>query len=233
MVRQLAARGFLLVAALVLWIPSEAAGKGFILITHGDTISHLGEVPVAVRAHLPPKVRGAYMVGFKYSSFGVFWVDIWTWGGEYCLYEDKTYWPMPRAVAAQLLNKSERDLDKPWNYTVPPGLIILIGIVVVVILVKVFRKRPEDKVKALFEDPRYQKALEIIVEQSKKDEAAQLAYENDRAAGAENATPPPESDGGFEAAVQHLEKEGVPGTEAQQNLALLLQVLAQAQSQQE
>jgi len=68
------------VAALALWLqPAAAHAKGIILITHGDTINHLGDVASEYRgAGLP-----ATTVGYKYSSFGVFWLDLWTWGGTY------------------------------------------------------------------------------------------------------------------------------------------------------
>src|SRR5436305_621679 len=125
------------VAALALWSqPSSAHAKGIILITHGDSVSHLGDVAAEYRAADLP----ATAVGYKYSYFGVFWLDLWTWGGTYCLYKDKSYWELTPAQAAQLLKKSEADLGKPFLYHVPLGLVALIGVVVYLIVLSVIHK---------------------------------------------------------------------------------------------
>jgi len=62
--------------------PSEAGAK-IMLITHGDTIAHLGDL-----LKVPPGAKGLPVgqtlgVGYKWSYGGLFWIDFWTWVGEY------------------------------------------------------------------------------------------------------------------------------------------------------
>ena len=95
-------RGGLLLVAAVLLSPSQARA-GVILITHGDTISHIGEVAPEFRSPKLPQ-----RVGFKSSYFGVFWIDLWTWGGEFCAYEGDRYQPISRAEAARLIGMPRR-----------------------------------------------------------------------------------------------------------------------------
>jgi hypothetical protein len=220
-----------LVLGAALLSPSVVEAK-FILITHGDTINHVGEVtsslkPVAQQATANSGVK----VGYKYSYFGIFWLDLWTWGGEYCLYSGKQGWALTPTEAAMFMGVSEDQLSKPFLYKFPLGLIILAGVVLICIVVQILKKSPEERIKQLFEDRRYQKALTIISEQVKKDEAAAKAQENQEGAGEGKAGEKPSSDGGFEAAVVYLTEEGIPRAEAEQNLAVLLNVLAQVHAQ--
>ena len=60
-------------------------------------------------------------VGYKYGYWGVFWIDLWTHDGTYCLYEGDRYKPIEPAEAARLLGKSEGELSKPFLYRVPLG----------------------------------------------------------------------------------------------------------------
>jgi hypothetical protein len=237
------------VAALALWSqPSAAHAKGIILITHGDSISHLGEVARDRRVGDLPSTA----VGFKYSYFGVFWLDLWTWDGTYCLYKDNTYWELTPADAAYLLNKSEAELSKPFPYHVPLGLLILVPLVVGGLLLKVFEKSPEQKLAALLQEERYQKALEIFHAHANAPAEAPPAAAPEGAvagtpavaasgitaapqAGAAVAPPPSAEDqerarlaAAFEAAVEHLASQGVEREEAGRNLAALLSAQAAA-----
>jgi hypothetical protein len=219
------------VAALALWSqPSAAHAKGITLITHGDTINHLGHVaPDRRSADLP-----ATAVGFKYSYFGVFWLDLWTWGGTYCLYQDKTYWELPPEAAAHLLNKSEADLGKPFLYHVPLGLVILIAVVGYFLVLSVIHKSPEQKLDALLKEERYQKALEIFHAHANAPAEAPpaAAPEASTAAPPAGAAAAPAATAeeqertrltaGFEAAVEYLAGQGVEREEAGRNLAALL-----------
>jgi len=227
MTRCLVIRGFPLLLLAILLFPQEAAAKGIILITHGDSVSHLGEVAPQFKELVRKETGTDPEVGIVYSSFGVFSLDLWTWGGEYCLYKDKQVWKLPPEAAALLMNVSPSELGKPFTYRFPPGLMILIGIAVVAILVKVFKKRPQDRVKELFEDARYQKALQIISEHCQREEAARNAKAAEPG-GQEGAEKEPDGNAAFEAAIQSLMSEGIPREEAEQNLALLLHVCQQA-----
>ena len=115
------------VVSSVLMAPSRAeARKGFILITTGDDISKVADVP----AQLAPVVKqltGAANpeIGYKYSMFGIFFLNIWTWDGDYVIYEGDTFWDLGTEGAAQMLGVGVDKLKKPFFYSMPPGLIIL------------------------------------------------------------------------------------------------------------
>jgi hypothetical protein len=201
------------------------------LITHGDTISPIGEAPREVQGEKLP----ATSVGFKYSSFGVFWMDLWTWGGTYCLYDGKRYWELKPAQAAQLLGKQESDLSTPFLYTFPLGLLILVPVVVLYCGVQLCHKSPPDPVAELLRDERYPKALALFYER------AALAEVPPPAAGAAPegaiqtdvpppAPPPPDAEAqrqqkiaaAYEAAVVFLTQQGIERAEAEEKLSLLL-----------
>jgi hypothetical protein len=115
----------LLAATLLLFSPAKA--EAGVLITRGDTIGELGAIdPELLKAaDLPSNLK----VGYKYSYFGVFWLDFWTYDGEFCLYTTKEegYNPIEASVAAELLNISEDQLKAPFLYRFPLGLWIIIG----------------------------------------------------------------------------------------------------------
>lgn len=233
--RPLLPRGLALaVAALFFLNPGRASAK-LILITWGDTINHLGEINNPVyqktlrnegRAKLPA-------VGFKYTSFGIFWLDLWTWSGEYCLFEDKTYQPIPASLAADLMGVPESSLSKPFLYRYPLGLLILIGIVTVGVPVAWLRGAEGRRIRRLFSDARYHQALSILADHSTRRQeareqwqaAVQQAKERDEEPPPEPVPPQPD-DGGFEEAVLHLVREGIPREEAEKNLSTMLHALA-------
>jgi hypothetical protein len=227
------------VAALLL-APSTSSAK-FFLITHGDTISKLGDVRPEDREQVRKDTkRNDVAVGFKYSSFGVFWIDLWTWGGEYCVYSEageKTYWVIPPAVAAQLLGKSEGDLGKPFNYRCPVGLLVIGGCVLVFAPMAIRAKAAENRVRRLFDDERYQKAMKVLGDRAEQRAAAMTAWaEAARQAEEKGEQPPPQpafdnDDGGYEEAVETLVREGIPREEAEKNFQAMLNLVAQQQQQ--
>lgn len=111
-------------------------GRGLILITWGDDIKDVGEI-----TNRPPVNMGGptfapdERVGYFCQAFGVLWIfDIWSWGGQWCTYEDDTYYEIDEATAAYLLGIEESELSKPFLYSFPLGLIcisVFIGLVVI------------------------------------------------------------------------------------------------------
>jgi len=207
------------VIAYALLSPSPASAKGFVLVTWGDTISHLGDVSVPNRAGL-----AANKVGFKSSYFGVFWVDLWTWGGEFCVYEGNRYGPISRAEAARLVGKPENEVGKPFLYRFPLGWLIFGPLIALGVVVAVLDKRKASGIAALFEDARYQKALAILNERYEK----QPVQSADTQAAEREPGHDERFRAAFDAAVQHLVDEGVSRGEAERNLALMFEALSQA-----
>jgi len=203
--------------------PSKASA-GAVLVTWGDTISHVGEVSPQNRQNL-----GVNKVGYKWGYWGVFWIDLWTHSGTYCVYEGKRYNPIQPAEAARLLGKSENELSTPFLYRVPLGWLIFGPLLVIGIIGAAVNKETSNEIGPVFQDPRYQTALNVVSEQY-----AQQSAVITPAQGAESQTTA--DDGSrfqvaFEAGVQYLIGVGVSREEAERNLAMMVQVLAQAQQQ--
>ena len=82
----------LLFCAMMVFKPVTAEAKGFLLITYGDDISKVADIP-------PEQLEGVKqatgatnpLIGYKYNQFGIFFLNIWTWSGDYVIYEDDTY----------------------------------------------------------------------------------------------------------------------------------------------
>src|SRR4051812_38547588 len=205
-------------AAAALLLTAGRSEAGLIVITSGTTIKHIGEITEEKRQEMrkgPRQVgqlgpRAALMtdpqVGFRYQSFDVFWIPLWTWNGSYCLYQGRTEAPIPPEKAADYLGRSVDELHKPFAYRYPPGLLILGGILLISIPAGLLKRRGEVKTHALLADPRYQQALQMY-RQGAQSEAA------------------------FEDAVLSLEREGISRNEAVRNLRALLAHLAQKEQQ--
>ena len=104
---------------------AHARRRGFVLITHGETIQHVEEVPDDKYAVAEQMTGANVRVGYRYSSFGLFFLDIWTWDGEFVLYQGSDYWELDEETCDELLGKSLADLEQPWVYRYPPLLVVL------------------------------------------------------------------------------------------------------------
>lgn len=127
-----------LVFAVVLFGAGEAQAKrGIMIITTGTTHSELGPVKKDYVSQLGPderrEIESAHYdtVGYQYSHFGIFWLDIWNWGGEYIVYNkvSENGGIVTPAQAALLMGIEERKLGKPFNYRMPYGLLLVVGLV--------------------------------------------------------------------------------------------------------
>jgi hypothetical protein len=77
-------RSLISAATCVLLTAAEArAGRGFVVVTWGETIAYVGD-PSGPAGPAWGDGR-ALKVGYKYEYAGMFWVDLWTWGGTYCV----------------------------------------------------------------------------------------------------------------------------------------------------
>jgi hypothetical protein len=142
-----------LVAAFLMGTTGDAQARrrgGFKLITTGTTHSELGPIQKEA-AGLAPEMKSAIQqrnfdtVGYQYSHFGLFWLDLWNWNGEYIVYnktsEDGAV--APRAVAAALLGVEETKLPKPLNYRFPYGLMIICGLASLKVVPRLIAKRKQ------------------------------------------------------------------------------------------
>jgi hypothetical protein len=120
-----------LFCAMTMFKPAQAEAKGFILITYGDDISKVADIPAAQMEGVKQATGAANpAIGYKYNQFGVFFLNVWTWDGDYVLYENDTYWDLGAAGAAQLLGIPADQLKKPLGYKIPPGLILILVLII-------------------------------------------------------------------------------------------------------
>ncbi len=116
-------------AAAALFAEPAQAGRGLLLITHGDAIKHVADLsPEMAKFASEEMGHDGVKLGYKYDHFGLFWLDLWTWDGEYCLYAGDTYWSLPPDAAAQIMEQPVESLGTPFLYKFPLGLMILLGL---------------------------------------------------------------------------------------------------------
>ncbi|HPH29795.1 MAG TPA: hypothetical protein PLA87_23285 [Pseudomonadota bacterium] len=200
-------RGLLFAVLLVgmFLMPSKAEAKGLLLITYGDSIKHMADVPAEAKAAITEDLGPGVAIGYKYSYAGMFWLDIWTWGGEYCLFKDKTFWSLKPEQAAKLMGVKETELKKPLLYSFPPllMLVLLAGLLIVAAVAK--SMMDDKKAEELLRDPRYAPLREILTGPPAD---ASHPFVAQRAAA-------------VAAAEKHLIAAGVPEAKAKADVALL------------
>lgn len=113
-----------LVALSSLAAPQTAEAGKLMLITSGDQMRELTPTPGA-----PSLLQvDGLKIGYVNSYGGLFWIDFWTWGGKYCVYNaanQRECQVVPPGVAATMLGVPEDQLPTPFFYRFPLGLVIL------------------------------------------------------------------------------------------------------------
>jgi hypothetical protein len=180
--------------------PANSSAGFLIIVGWGERETLIREVSINPPLENAEPVKCE--IYFRYSYFHLFWCDMWHWGGEYLLHQDKNYWRPTAQQWIQLLGESEYEsLPKPFFYQVPFGLIILVALVIGSPFLKVFVFDKLGKTNSLLYDPRYQEAFKRyrkrLSERSSQDDA-------------------------IAAAVNYLEGEGVSPDEAQKQIIKLL-----------
>ena len=106
-------------------------GGGAVIINTGDDILHIRDLPKADALVLADDPSSETLgdrtffgkLGYRYERFGVFWMDIWRWDGEFVLYEGDTYVPLSDEMVEALGGASV-----PWRYRLPDGLLIVLAL---------------------------------------------------------------------------------------------------------
>ncbi len=189
--------GVVALATLLLLALGPARATACVTIA-GETIVHVGD-----GGHEAWMIGQSQDVGYKYEYVAVLCMDLWSWGGTYCVYQrfDNKYWPITTAEAARLLKKPEAEMQPPWRYRYPLGLFVFGPIFLLAavgwVLSERTRQAAEDATK-LTEDPRYREAGAIALA---GDVAAEAAFEN---------------------GVQHLVGTGMDRASAERHLKVLV-----------
>jgi len=123
-----------LVVAVIVLLSAQPAharrGGGVIIIVSGDEIEHVRDLPAELAAEV-----GAASIGYHYQRFGLFWLDLWRWDGEFVIYDGAGFSPIS-AEQLELLGGG----SVPWRYHLPPGLLIVIGLIELAIVTKTRRR---------------------------------------------------------------------------------------------
>ena len=192
---------------------SADARRGVIVFNHGDSIDHVADLDPEARSEVESELGVPAAIGYKYSSFGLFWLDLWSWDGSYVLYHEDNYWEVREDVLAELAGVPSIDeLGKPWGYRFPPGLVILVAAIIGGV---VFLERKRRRQKRI--DAHYERAQELL-----RDDRYQTAVDRMNGLDGDRIT--------FEQAVDHLESEGVPRAEARRHLSTILAAQAEVQA---
>lgn len=114
------------VALMAVAGPAEARrGGGIVIINLGDDIMPLRQTSSEPVVGEDGSEARLDKIGYHYQRFGLFWVDIWRWGGEYVLYNDDggtLYAPLTSEELAEL-----GGADYPIAYHLPPGFLLLLA----------------------------------------------------------------------------------------------------------
>lgn len=156
------------VLAVLLGVTDEAhARRGIpLFIQTGADAAEIDDVPEENRHLLPhPEAKAGYV----YEHFAIFWITVWTWGGDYAVYRkmgDIEVWPATREQMAMLLGKSVEDVHPPFAYRWPFLIRIVgilgIGFVALVGFGAIVSAGENKKFAKLKEDPVYRKAMKIL-----------------------------------------------------------------------
>ncbi len=120
---RVAVLGFLLVM-LAEARPAEARrGGGIVVINVGDDIMHVRQTSPEAATNEDGSAAELDQIGYHYSRFGLFWVDLWRWEGEWVLYSSDggSYAPISDAELEQL-----GGARFPLAYHLPPGFLLLV-----------------------------------------------------------------------------------------------------------
>ena len=185
----------LLICAFLLalsFTPRRSEAKVPFLITYGDSISQLAPLPTDKKEILEKATRAGVEIGYKYSYFGLFFLDLWTWGGEYCLFHEKSFWSLKPEQAAELLGVPADKLPKPFFYRFPSLLSLLVLGILGLLIASRFIKTDEEEAAELLKDERYREALELFRKAWNEASAAPAAPP---APAADAASPPAAKEG--------------------------------------
>ena len=181
-----------------LLFPDDAHARrrgGLVLITSGETIEHVQNVPEDMVDVAMDLTDRPVRVGYRYSSVGLFWIDAWTYDGAFVLYDGDDYWDLDEELSQGLLGKSLDELDTPPLYRFPPLLVLLIVGGLGFGVYKGVAHRRAAAHDDMLTGPAFQKAADIYASTG---------------------------DNGLNAALDHLEAQGFDRAEALPNLMAVL-----------
>jgi len=133
--------------AIVLLVASAAHARELGVISTGGDILHLRDLPPETTAAV-----GFKSLGYHYDVVGIFWLDIWRWGGEFVVSTSDTdvssrdaadagggtlvleQWAYAPVTSEELERLGGADV--PWKYHCPPGLLVILALIELQLVVR-------------------------------------------------------------------------------------------------
>jgi len=201
-----------LVAACSLCMTSSRLAVGIPVFygTH-EVVNRVGELPQQTAAQLSEELEENVSIGFAYQQFHLYSIPMWSWNGRHVLLGSRRYWELSDLEWQGLLNeKPSEKFAKPLSYSLPPGWILVVGLMISAIVVhRLFR----DRAAALLRQPSYRAATQLLFE-ADRENPSQIHYR-----GSDLSR--------FRKAVESLTSQGIPPSTARENLAIIAKSIAQ------
>lgn len=133
-------------ACLVLALPGLAhARRGVIIWGAGETVSHLADADLSSDPELAAELQfDEPAIGYKYEYFSLFFLDLWTGGGQLVLYDQSSdrHVPLRDDVLLELTGRTPDSFGKPLLYRIPLGWVV-IGVVLIAFAFTTWRRMRE------------------------------------------------------------------------------------------
>ena len=113
-----------LIVTIVVIIVLIYAGFFRFSIRWGDTVSHLRDLPPELKEEIRKQLQSDAAIGFHYHRFCLMrsYCEVWTWAGEFVLYQGDRYWRMSDADLRRMLgDQVYASLQVPWNVSPAPN----------------------------------------------------------------------------------------------------------------
>jgi hypothetical protein len=117
-------------------LATPAPANAQVLIDGGTSCVSIA--PGSVPGAIPGQRNG---LGYRYSYFGIFGLDLWTWDGAYCVYSNTHYKTVSDDDAVRVAKEFGFVLRPPFSYRVPSGLLVIAVIGVLGLPVAWLRRR--------------------------------------------------------------------------------------------
>jgi len=163
-------------------VASDARGIPIpIIFGNGEEMTEMGELPSEVSRDVENELGTRVTVAFLYEHVHVYYLDVWTWNGRYVLHSGNKYWEPGSDKWQKMIGGEPSDkYGKPILYRIPLLTALLSVIVAGAVLRKLFFKTDQEKLAALMNDKRYQRALETVFGKNNDEESAVATTTLDR-----------------------------------------------------
>jgi hypothetical protein len=121
---------------MFVFLAAPASANAKVLVGWGRGCVSIGRI--ALPADGSGKRAG---LGYQFSYFGVFGLDLWTWDGAYCVYDETDFKTISEIEAVRIAKEYGFVLAPPFSYRVPSGLLVISVIGVLGVPTALLRRR--------------------------------------------------------------------------------------------